>query len=270
MTGGSPQVPAEPPEGMLHVSPVQHWVEAVHVVPVATHDTGGVPQVPARLPDGTLQASPSQHGVDSVHDAPVVTHDRGGGGGWTATQVPEIAPGAKLQAPPMQQSPFDVQTSDTCWQVGPVGAGALQRRTPLPSGKHGVPPQHSDENEHWLPAEMQQGAWPVYPVLQSCGFAAGTPKQRNTPTESALQQLNLGGGQSQQSCRAFTLSASLPPQMPPDGLQLCGFEQTPIGGSVPGMMLHVMLPEPGPPTGPPQQSVSLRHTLPTTRQPLAT
>jgi hypothetical protein len=53
-------------------------------------------------------------------------------------------------------------------------------------------------------------------------------------------------------------------------LQLCGLLQVPIGGLVPAMIWHVMLPEPGPPTGPPQQSVSLLQRSPTTRQPLAT
>jgi hypothetical protein len=43
-----------------------------------------------------------------------------------------------------------------------------------------------------------------------------------------------------------------------------------MGGLVPAMMLHVMLPAPGPPTGPPQQSVSFEQASPMTRQPLAT
>jgi len=46
--------------------------------------------------------------------------------------------------------------------------------------------------------------------------------------------------------------------------------QVPIGGLVPAMMLHVMFPAPGPPTGPPQQSASRLQISPTTRQPLAT
>jgi hypothetical protein len=85
-----------------------------------------------------------------------------------------------------------------------------------------------------------------------------------------LQQLNLGGAQSQQSCRALTLPSPVPPQTSPCGLQLCGLLQVPMGGLVPAMMLHVIFPAPGPPTGPPQQSVSLRHRSPITRQPLAT
>jgi hypothetical protein len=43
-----------------------------------------------------------------------------------------------------------------------------------------------------------------------------------------------------------------------------------MGGFVPATMLHLMLPAPGPPTGPPQQSVSFEHASPMTRQPLAT
>jgi hypothetical protein len=63
---------------------------------------------------------------------------------------------------PAQQSLDDVQTPDVWTQVGPpLGFGAWQRRTPAPSGKHGVPPQHSDENVHCAPAAMQHGALPV-------------------------------------------------------------------------------------------------------------
>ena len=43
-----------------------------------------------------------------------------------------------------------------------------------------------------------------------------------------------------------------------------------MGGLEPGMMVHVMLPAPGPPTGPPQQSVSFEQASPMTRHPLAT
>jgi hypothetical protein len=85
-----------------------------------------------------------------------------------------------------------------------------------------------------------------------------------------LQQLNLGGAQSQQSWRALTLPPPVPPHTSPSGSQLCGLLQVPIGGLVPATMLHTMLPAPGPPTGPPQQSVDLVHTSPITRQPLAT
>jgi hypothetical protein len=85
-----------------------------------------------------------------------------------------------------------------------------------------------------------------------------------------LQQLNLGGAQSQQSWRAFTVPGVEPPQASPSGSQLCGLLHVPMGGFEPAMMLHLMLPAPGPPTGPPQQSVSLVHASPTNRQPLAT
>jgi hypothetical protein len=85
-----------------------------------------------------------------------------------------------------------------------------------------------------------------------------------------LQHWNFGDAQSQQSWRAFTLPAPVPPHTSPSGLQLCGLLHVPIGGFEPAMIVHVMLPAPGPPTGPPQQSVSLVHASPMTRQPLAT
>jgi hypothetical protein len=99
---------------------------------------------------------------------------------------------------------------------------------------------------------------------------AGVPKQRLTPFASALQQLNLGGAQSQQSWRALTWPPPVPPHMSPAGLQLCGLRQRPTAGLLPASSTHVTLPEPGPPTGPPQQSVSFVQMSPTTRQPWAT
>jgi hypothetical protein len=87
---------------------------------------------------------------------------------------------------------------------------------------------------------------------------------------SGLQQLYLGGAQSQQSWRALTMPGVLPPQTSPSGSQLCGLLQVPMGGFVPATMLQTMLPAPGPPTGPPQQSVLFVHASPMTRQPLAT
>jgi hypothetical protein len=85
-----------------------------------------------------------------------------------------------------------------------------------------------------------------------------------------LQHWNFGEAQSQQSCRAFTLPLPVPPHTSPSGLQLCGLLQVPMGGFVPAMIVHLMLPAPGPPTGPPQQSVSFEQASPMTRQPLAT
>jgi hypothetical protein len=99
---------------------------------------------------------------------------------------------------------------------------------------------------------------------------AGVPKQRCTPFESGLQQSNFGGAQSQQSCRALTWPVPVPPQTSPSGLQLSGLRHRPTGGIVPVPSTHVMFPEPGPPTGPPQQSVSLVQMSPTTRHPEAT
>ena len=85
-----------------------------------------------------------------------------------------------------------------------------------------------------------------------------------------MQHWYFGDAQSQQSWRAFAPCPGAPPQTSPSGLQLCGLLHVPIGGFEPAMMLHVMLPAPGPPTGPPQQSVSFVHASPMTRQPLAT
>jgi hypothetical protein len=85
-----------------------------------------------------------------------------------------------------------------------------------------------------------------------------------------LQHWNFGDAQSQQSWRALAPIPGAPPQTSPSGLQLCGLLQVPIGGFDPAMMLHTMLPAPGPPTGPPQQSVLFEQASPMTRQPLAT
>jgi hypothetical protein len=80
----------------------------------------------------------------------------------------------------------------------------------------------------------------------------------------------LDGAQSQQSWRALAPCPGAPPHTSPSGLQLWGLLQVPIGGFDPGTRLQTMLPAPGPPTGPPQQSVSFEQASPMTRQPLAT
>jgi hypothetical protein len=86
-----------------------------------------------------------------------------------------------------------------------------------------------------------------------------------------LQHWNFGDAQPQQSWRAFTCPApGIPPHTSPSGLQLWGLRQRPTGGLVLVSSTHVMFPEPGPPTGPPQQSVSLLQMSPITRQPEAT
>jgi hypothetical protein len=69
------------------------------------------------------------------------------GNGGTS-HLPEVAPGGMMQARPAQQSPFDVQTEPTGWQVTPPSFSARQRSTPPASGTQGAPPQHSDENVH--------------------------------------------------------------------------------------------------------------------------
>src|SRR5438045_15816 len=57
--------------------------------------------------------------------------------------------------------------------------------------------------------------------------------------------------------------------MSPSGSQPFGFEQDPIGGSLPGMIVQVTGVVPGSAV-PPQQSVVLVQTSPITRQPEAT
>jgi hypothetical protein len=82
-------------------------------------------------------------------------------------QVPLGAPGGMLQVKPAQQSAVAVQVRPVPTQViPPSGACAAQRSTPWLSGRHGTPPQHSVEKAQRLPAEMQQGGSPVYPVWQ--------------------------------------------------------------------------------------------------------
>jgi hypothetical protein len=85
-----------------------------------------------------------------------------------------------------------------------------------------------------------------------------------------LQHWYFGDAQSQQSWRAFAPCPGAPPQTSPSGLHDCGLPQVPMGGFEPAMMLQTMLPAPGPPTGPPQQSVLFEQASPMTRQPLAT
>jgi hypothetical protein len=72
----------------------------------------------------------------------------GCGGGAAGVQVPASWPATSEQAWPAQQSLVEVQRPPMLTHVGPVAAGGWQRSVPLLSGKHGVPPQHSDENVH--------------------------------------------------------------------------------------------------------------------------
>ena len=78
-----------------------------------------------------------------------------GGGGGGAPHVPTVAPGGTVQGKPAQQSPLEVQAPPVGEQLVP------QRKTPAESGRHGAPPQHSDENVHCWPPAMQHGATPV-------------------------------------------------------------------------------------------------------------
>jgi hypothetical protein len=72
-----------------------------------------------------------------------------------------------LQVRPAQQSAVAVQVLPMATQViPPSGACAEQRSTPWLSGRQGTPPQHSVEKAQRLPAPMQQGGAPVYPVGQ--------------------------------------------------------------------------------------------------------
>jgi hypothetical protein len=98
----------------------------------------------------------------ALHVGPASGDGGGGGGGAAGTHFPASWPGTTAHALPAQQSLVDVQRPFVATHVGPPpGAGGWQRRTPAPSGKHGVPPQHSDEKVHCAPAAMQHGALPV-------------------------------------------------------------------------------------------------------------
>jgi hypothetical protein len=102
-----------------------------------------------------------------MHEPPAPLHVGppscgGGGGGAAGTQVPASWPGTTEHAFPAQQSLVDVQRPLVLTQVGPPpGAWGWHFSTPAASGRHGVPPQHSDENVHCWPAAMQHGALPV-------------------------------------------------------------------------------------------------------------
>jgi hypothetical protein len=125
-------------------------------VPASAGGGGTVPQAPSVAPVGLRHMSPWQQSATLAQVSPVPLHTTpasagggGGGGGATGVHVPVSWPMTSVQAPPAQQSPDDVQTPLRFTQVGPPsGVGAWQRSTPLPSGRQGVPPQHSDENVH--------------------------------------------------------------------------------------------------------------------------
>jgi hypothetical protein len=91
---------------------------------------------------------------------------------------------------------------------------------------------------------------------------------------SGLQQLNFGGGQSQQSSRALPphrLEPSLRPQMLPRGWQPVGLRQVPSGGETALSIVQVTLPAPSVDAvgSPPQQSAFFWQRSFVRRQPLA-
>jgi hypothetical protein len=86
----------------------------------------------------------------------------GGGGGAAGVHLPASWPATIVHALPAQQSLVDVHVPLVLTHVTPPsGAWGWQRSVPCASGKHGVPPQHSDEKVHCAPAAMQHGALPV-------------------------------------------------------------------------------------------------------------
>jgi hypothetical protein len=125
-----------------------------------------MPHTPCVAPLGVRHCRPAQQSAAPAHVPPAALHvgppsGAGGGGSATGTQVPASWPATIEHPVPAQQSLDDVQTPDFWTQVGPVAACGWHFRTPCASGKHGVPPQHSDENVHCAPAAMQHGALPV-------------------------------------------------------------------------------------------------------------
>src|SRR2546423_8092972 len=93
------------------------------------------------------------------------------------------------------------------------------------------------------------------------------------PSVSGLQQLILGGRQSQQSCRELpqVLLPVCSPHTSPSTSQPLGLVQVPSGGETPVAKLHCTFPAPARPLAgsPPQQSLADWHSSAATRQPPA-
>jgi hypothetical protein len=109
-------------------------------------------------PVGPAQLLPAQHGCVSEHDWPTYEHvdmPMSPDGGGAAPQVPTVWPGGTVQSRPAQQSAFDVHWPVVFEHCEP------QRSTPLESGTHGAPLQHSAEKVHCCPGSMQHGGWPL-------------------------------------------------------------------------------------------------------------
>jgi hypothetical protein len=88
--------------------------------------------------------------VAAVHAAPMEEQVPGGGSSHAAP-----TPSSNRQVP-WQQVEDAVHAEPSGMQVG-----AVQRRTPLPSGRHGLSSQHWSPNWHCSPTAMQQPASPV-------------------------------------------------------------------------------------------------------------
>jgi hypothetical protein len=163
----APPVPPVPPVPPLPLVPALPLVPPLPVVPASGGGGAAVPHAPCVAPVGTRHIRPVQQSPVAMHaspDALQVGPPSGGGGGGdaTGTHVPPSWPAGMEQAFPLQQSLDEVQRPDVATHViPPSGDGAWQRSTPELSGRHGVPPQHSEENVHWSPPAMQHGALPV-------------------------------------------------------------------------------------------------------------
>ncbi len=84
----------------------------------------------------------------------------------------------------MQQSFEARHDASTALQLAP------QRSTPMPSGRHGVPPQHSSVKLQTLPEPTQQFGFVLsYPSGHS---AVEPPKHRGVPFASTRQHCALG------------------------------------------------------------------------------
>lgn len=209
------QVPVVLPAGTLHWSPEQQSEEAVHVPPCGWQACGAwqteaPPSLDAQIPEqhwaaeaqavpllrqavppsatpasvANWQANPlvpdaaqTEPAQQSSAEVPLPA-SMPASGAPPSEFPPSLAPASALppSSPPSGTAGGGVQLAPSCRQTGT--AAQTNPAPPSGLGRHGERPQHWSLNWHVLPAAMQHGATPVYPVGQEVDLP---PKQRGMP-----------------------------------------------------------------------------------------
>ena len=150
-----PHVPLVEPGGMLHAYPVQQSTVLVHTPPCGWQAIGAW-QVPEPTPPSVPRQRCEQQSLPSVHAVPLALHTpasgdpppdpASGGGGREVWHAKELSPVRRQSLPAQHWLELGLQDEPMGVQLAVV-----QTSFPVPSGRHGAPPQHWSLNWHSCP-----------------------------------------------------------------------------------------------------------------------